>query len=43
MYEKVPVEISPDASFKDLKNLIGRWMRTQPENVSVFLTCLGSF
>jgi ubiquitin carboxyl-terminal hydrolase 4/11/15 len=43
MYEKIPVEISRDASFKELKNMIGRWMGTQPDNVSILLRRLGSF
>ncbi|KXN92430.1 Ubiquitin carboxyl-terminal hydrolase 4 [Leucoagaricus sp. SymC.cos] len=30
---KVPIELNRDASFKDLKNLLGRWMNTEPENL----------
>ncbi|KDR80672.1 hypothetical protein GALMADRAFT_241045 [Galerina marginata CBS 339.88] len=30
---KVPVEISRDASFKDLRILLGRWMGAPPENL----------
>ncbi|KAG6902330.1 hypothetical protein C0995_001367 [Termitomyces sp. Mi166 len=32
-HQKVPVEISRDASFKDLKVLLGRWMDASPENL----------
>ncbi|KAG5725448.1 Ubiquitin carboxyl-terminal hydrolase 4 [Termitomyces sp. T112] len=32
-HRKVPVEISGDASFKDLKVLLGRWMVANPENL----------
>ncbi|KAJ3515187.1 hypothetical protein NLJ89_g1915 [Agrocybe chaxingu] len=30
---KVPVEISRDASFKELRALLGRWMEVNPENL----------
>jgi ubiquitin carboxyl-terminal hydrolase 4/11/15 len=30
---KVPVEISRDASFKDLRHMLGRWMGAQPDNL----------
>jgi len=30
---QVPVEISRDASFKDLRHLLGRWLGAQPDNV----------
>ncbi|KAJ7714742.1 hypothetical protein B0H16DRAFT_1617898 [Mycena metata] len=30
---KVPVEISRDASFKDLRQLLGRWMGAPPDNL----------
>ncbi|KAJ7117610.1 hypothetical protein C8R44DRAFT_707956 [Mycena epipterygia] len=30
---KVPVEIGRDASFKDLRQLLGRWMGVPPENL----------
>ncbi|KAH7927348.1 cysteine proteinase [Leucogyrophana mollusca] len=30
---KVPVEIGRDASFKDLRSLLGRWMDAPPENL----------
>jgi ubiquitin carboxyl-terminal hydrolase 4/11/15 len=30
---QVPVEISRDASFKDLRHLFGRWLGAQPDNV----------
>ncbi|KAF9006082.1 hypothetical protein BDQ17DRAFT_1277689 [Cyathus striatus] len=30
---KVPVEINRDASFRDLRNLLGRWMGAPPENL----------
>ena len=29
----IPVEIGRDASFKDLRHLLGRWMGTNPDNV----------
>ena len=32
-----------DASFKDLRALLGRWMDAPAENVSVFLLLLGQF
>ncbi|KAG6900323.1 hypothetical protein C0993_012520 [Termitomyces sp. T159_Od127] len=32
-HQKVPVEINRDASFKDLKILLGRWMDANPENL----------
>ena len=34
---QVPVEMNRDASFKDLRNLLGRWMGAIPDNVSVFV------
>lgn len=37
MNHQVPVEINRDASFKDLRQLLGRWMGAIPENV-----CLSS-
>ncbi|KAF9813978.1 hypothetical protein IEO21_05349 [Rhodonia placenta] len=30
---KIPVEISRDASFKDLRQLLGRWMDVNPDNL----------
>jgi hypothetical protein len=30
---KVPVELNRDASFRDLRTLLGRWMGTNPDNV----------
>ncbi|THH21501.1 hypothetical protein EW146_g63 [Bondarzewia mesenterica] len=30
---KVPVEINRDASFKDLRNLLSRWMGSDPDNL----------
>ncbi|KAF9482583.1 cysteine proteinase [Pholiota conissans] len=30
---KIPVEINRDASFKDLKALVGRWMGANPDNL----------
>jgi ubiquitin carboxyl-terminal hydrolase 4/11 len=33
---KIPVEVNRDASFKDLKQLLGRWMEVNPENVSMY-------
>jgi ubiquitin carboxyl-terminal hydrolase 4/11/15 len=33
---KVPVEIGRDASFKDLRHLLGRWVGAEPDNVSGF-------
>jgi ubiquitin carboxyl-terminal hydrolase 4/11/15 len=30
---QVPVEVNRDASFKDLRQLLGRWMGAVPENV----------
>ncbi|KAJ4473567.1 hypothetical protein J3R30DRAFT_3509735 [Lentinula aciculospora] len=30
---KIPVEIGRDASFKDLRSLLGRWMDAPPENL----------
>ena len=30
---KVPVELNRDASFRDLRALLGRWMGTNPDNV----------
>ncbi|KAG6811700.1 hypothetical protein H0H92_006207 [Tricholoma furcatifolium] len=32
-HAKIPVEVDRDASFKDLKTLLGRWMDTNPENL----------
>ncbi|RDB15775.1 Ubiquitin carboxyl-terminal hydrolase 4 [Hypsizygus marmoreus] len=32
-HAKVPVEINRDASFKDLRNLLGRWMDAPPDNL----------
>jgi ubiquitin carboxyl-terminal hydrolase 4/11 len=34
---QVPVEIGRDASFKELKNLLGRWMGAMPDHVIFFL------
>lgn len=34
MGHKVPVELPHDASFKDLRKLLGRWMEVPPDNVS---------
>lgn len=31
--QQVPVEIGRDASFKDLRHLLARWMGTEPDNV----------
>lgn len=30
----MPVEINRDASFKELRALLGRWMNAEPDNVS---------
>ncbi|KAG5645703.1 hypothetical protein DXG03_005398 [Asterophora parasitica] len=30
---KIPVEINRDASFRDLRTLLGRWMDTNPDNL----------
>jgi ubiquitin carboxyl-terminal hydrolase 4/11/15 len=35
---QVPIEINRDASFKDLRALLGRWLEAIPENV-----CFSSF
>lgn len=32
-HRKVPVEIGRDSSFKDLKNLLGRWMGSKPQEL----------
>jgi len=32
---QIPVEISRDASFKDLRSLLGRWTGVPAENVGV--------
>jgi len=32
---KIPVEINRDSSFKDLRNLLGRWMSVPADNVCV--------
>ena len=32
---KIPVEINRDSSFKDLRNLLGRWMSVPADNVGV--------
>ncbi|KAH7914594.1 hypothetical protein BJ138DRAFT_346574 [Hygrophoropsis aurantiaca] len=32
-HKKVPIELGRDASFKDLRNLLGRWMDVSPENL----------
>lgn len=32
-HRKVPVEIGRDSSFKDLKNLLGRWMGAKPKRL----------
>lgn len=37
---KLPVEINRDASFKDLRALLGRWMGAPPDNVSVLSVTL---
>ena len=34
---QVPVEIGRDASFRDLRNLLGRWMGAQPDHVKALL------
>ncbi|KAG2113122.1 uncharacterized protein F5147DRAFT_62881 [Suillus discolor] len=33
LHKKVPVEISRDSSFRDLKNLLGRWMGVKPKKL----------
>jgi ubiquitin carboxyl-terminal hydrolase 4/11/15 len=33
IHVKVPVELNRDASFRDLRTLLGRWMGTNPDNV----------
>lgn len=30
---KIPVELPRDASFRDLRKLLGRWMEVPPDNV----------
>ena len=30
---KVPVEVGRNASFKDVRQLLGRWMKAEPDNV----------
>ena len=32
-WPQVPVEIGKDATFKDLRNLLGRWLRVNSDNV----------
>lgn len=33
MHVKVPVELNRDSTFRDLRNLLGRWMGANPDNV----------
>ncbi len=33
---QVPVELNRDASFKELRALLGRWMDAEANNVSMF-------
>lgn len=33
MFYQIPVEIGKDASMKDLRHLLGRWMDANPDNV----------
>jgi ubiquitin carboxyl-terminal hydrolase 4/11/15 len=33
LHVKIPVELNRDSTFRDLRNLLGRWMRTNPDNV----------
>lgn len=37
---KVPVELSRDASFRDLRALLGRWTGANPDNVPNNLTLM---
>jgi ubiquitin carboxyl-terminal hydrolase 4/11/15 len=42
MHVKVPVELNRDSTFRDLRNLLGRWMGANPDNVHnkpTFLYC----
>ena len=34
---KIPVELSRDATFRDLRALLGRWMSTNPDNVKTLV------
>ncbi|KAJ7068863.1 hypothetical protein B0H15DRAFT_871868, partial [Mycena belliarum] len=40
---KVPVEIGRDASFKDLRHLLGRWMGVPPDNLLTLETFASKF
>ena len=42
IHVKVPVELNRDASFRDLRALLGRWMGTNPDNVHNNFTTLMS-
>ena len=33
LHVKIPVELNRDSTFRDLRNLLGRWMSTNPDNV----------
>lgn len=41
IHVKVPVELNRDATFRDLRALLGRWMGTNPDNVNNYLPFLG--
>jgi hypothetical protein len=34
MHVKVPVDLNRDATFRDLRALLGRWMGANPDNVN---------
>ena len=40
VHVKVPVELNRDASFRDLRALLGRWMGANPDNVYNNLTSM---
>ncbi|THH05050.1 hypothetical protein EW145_g5076 [Phellinidium pouzarii] len=40
---KVPVEVNRNASFKDVRQLLGRWMKTEPDNLLTLETFSNRF
>jgi ubiquitin carboxyl-terminal hydrolase 4/11/15 len=36
MHVKVPIEIGGEVSFREVRQLLGRWMEVNPDHVSTF-------
>jgi len=38
--KQIPIEINRDASFRDVRNLLGRWKDVEGDNVSSSILCI---